>query len=317
MGSGSVFVRNALGKFWAITLVALIASVFSQVTKADESPHEIEVPKKLRKKLKSFEPSAAVFLPGSGNYLLASDDTTEEDTAMVFLMDDNGRVSKDPVYFDGLDTMTDIESLSADDGWVYALSSLSRNKKGKVLEERNLFARGRYGKGRLAEVESVELRSLLLRSLASAADPRLQKMKSRYDTLLETEASLVREGRLIIGLKDPQPRAGTAYVLDLGDVNSIFQGKGPEVNVAMQLEFGGEHKLSDMIIDGKRFLFATTLESGGGSIWSYEPSIEKLVELRQFSGVQPEGVAMNDKTGDLLMVFDQGDENALFTKERL
>jgi hypothetical protein len=287
------------------------------VLAANNQPEEIQVPKKLRKMLKSFEPSAVVYLPEDDSFVISSDDTDEEDTAMLFAMSRDGEVAKEPIYFDGLETMTDIESLSLDGGYLYALSSQSKNKNGKVLDERNIFARGQLEGHELRNTEWIELRSELLKAFRLSEQPALQALRPRFADLMEIEASFVREGNLVVALKDPQPRGGTGLVISLGDVNEIFQNEKIDpasIEVLHEIRFGNGNKISDMFPAWNRLVIATTREEGGGSLWSYSQS-GTLTEIRSFENEVPEGIAPFSPE-EMMVVFDQGEENGLFLTER-
>lgn len=299
-----------------ITLTALVL-LGPPVLAAPNQPQEIQVPKKLRKLLKSFEPSAVVYLSQEDSFVISSDDTDEEDTAMLFLMNREGEVAKEPIYFDGLETMTDIESLSMDGGYLYALSSQSKNKKDKVLEERNIFARGRLEGHEVRDTEWIELRSQLLKAFRLSEEPALQALRPRLADLLEIEASFVQDGELVVALKDPQTRGGTGLVISLGDVNKIFRNEKIDpasVEVLHEIRFGKGNKISDMFPAGDRLIISTTREEGGGSLWSYGPN-GSLQELRSFEEEIPEGIAPVSAE-EMMVVFDQGEENGLFAAER-
>jgi hypothetical protein len=263
------------------------------------APQEISVPKKLKKQLKSFEPSAALYLPQTKNYLVAIDDTTEDDAAMLFLMDKDGNVDQTPVTIAGLTTMTDIESLSSENGYIYAMSSQSRNKKGKVLKERNLFVRGKLKGHKLEETTVIELRPELLKALSSVTDSRLSSMQSSFDKLIEIESSYVRNGILFVGLKDSQPKAGAGIILELGSVDSLFAtGKldAKAVKIAAVLDFstagGADEKISDLLLNTDGSLIVTaTLENGGGSIWQFDGKNLKMVT--SYETEKPEGIAVH------------------------
>lgn len=293
-------------------------SVIMLVFLALLSPQEIKVPKKLKQQLKSFEPSATLFLPQTNNYLVAIDDTTEDDTAMLFLMDKNGNVDQTPVLIEGLETMTDIESISSEHGYIYAMSSQSRNKKGKVLKERNLFVRGKLKGHVLEETSVIELRPELLKSLNGVTDTHISSLRPSFDKLIEIESSYVKNGKLFVGLKDPQPQGGVGMILELGSVEAMFlSGKlDPKaIKVAAVLDFaragGTEEKISDLLINADGTLLVTaTLEDGGGSIWSYDSL--GLKEITSYQNEKPEGIA-HSENGDVLVIFDQGDNPGLYT----
>lgn len=294
----------------------LIASLITMNAMAT-SPQEISVPKKLLSQLKSFESSAVVYLPATDNFLISSDDTTEENTPMLFLMDKSGRVNKDPVIISGVKEMTDIESLISDNGYIYAMSSQSRNKKGKVLKARNLFVRGKLQGLNLVETQVFELRGELLKALSAATDARIETMNDTFDQLLEIEASYIKSGLLFVGLKDSQSRPGLGLLLELGSVDEIFKnGKldPSKLKVAGELDFakagGGEEKISDIALttDGN-LLVTATLENGGGSVWKFDG--KELTNIKYFSTEKPEGITSLGQ--DSLIVFDQGEDPSLFS----
>ena len=281
-------------------------------------PLAIKVPAKLMNTLKSFEPSAIQFLSATGNYLVAIDDTTEEDAPFLFLMDTNGNVDKTPVVIEGLSKMTDMESLSQENGYVYVMSSQSRNKKGKILKERNLFVRGKLNGHVLGETTVIELRAELIKALGTVADTRISSMQATFDKLIEIESHYIKNGVIYVGLKDSQSRPGVGLVLEIGKADTIFaQGKldPTQIRVSNELDFtksgGTEEKISDISLQKDGSLLVTaTLENGGGSIWSYEGQDLRLV--MSYENERPEGITFSDD-GKVIVVFDQGTEAPLYT----
>ena len=278
----------------------------------------IEVPKVLMKTLKSFEPSAVQYLSASNNYLVAIDDTTEEDAPMLFLMDNEGNVDKEPVVIEGPTKMTDIESLSQENGYVYAMSSQSRNKKGKILKERNLFVRGKLNGHILGQTKIIELRAELIKALSAASDARISSMQANLDKLIEIESHYIKNGLVYVGLKDSQSRPGVGLVLEIGKADTIFtQGKldPAQIHVSAELDFaksgGTEEKISDISLQKDGSLLVTaTLEDGGGSIWTYDG--KKLSLVNSYAYEKPEGITFSED-GKVMIVFDQGDEAPLYT----
>src|SRR5262245_43712699 len=102
--------RNGPARSWAFFFLLVLFLTFASVAYTAE-PRAIQVPRSLQKQLKSFEPSAAVYLEDQGSYLLASDDTDEDDSPWLFLMDRQGRVQSEPLSVLGVEKITDIESL--------------------------------------------------------------------------------------------------------------------------------------------------------------------------------------------------------------
>lgn len=281
------------------------------------APEEIKVPEKILKRLKSFEPSAAIYIEKSNVFLIAIDDTEKKNSPILFLMNEKGEVGQDPVVIDGVNAIMDIESLITDGDYVYIVSSQSRNKKGLDLKERNLFVRGKFDGKRIVESETIELRPLLLDALSQSRDPRITQVKGRFDKILETEGSFIREGKLFVGLKDPQSQSGQALVLELGDVDQIFRSHKIDhraFKVAFQVSLGVGNKLSEIIVSDNRLILASTKEGKNeGNLWSYDDNSGALKDLRFYSAALPEGLAIGKNRDELLVLFDQGEEKALFT----
>lgn len=202
-------------------------------------PREMSVPRSVLARVKSFEPSAAVYLADLDRYLIACDDTDEEKSALLFLMSRDGQVENEPVEMEGLAKMTDMESMSQDGSTLYVLSSQELNKKGKDKPERNLFVRARRDGRRVSVTDKVLLRPLLLRALERSQEPALSAMRGRYQQELNIEAHFVRDGQLFVGLKDPQPRPGTALILNLGPVDSVLAGRIQDPRVWQEIQFSG------------------------------------------------------------------------------
>jgi hypothetical protein len=282
-------------------------------------PLEMSVPKTLRKSLKSFEPSAVIYIEQRGQYLISSDDTTKSNDPWLFLMDDDGSVSPKPVVIEGVERMTDIESLSQDSGFIYAMSSQSRNKKGKVLEDRNLFVRGKLVGQNIKETEVVELRSGLIEVLKGLSDLRLRAVRSELEERLEIEASFVKAGVVYVGLKEPQTSEGKGLLLSLGSADEIFsegQLNPAKVRVITEIDFtesgAGQEKISDIApLEDGRFLVTATLEDGGGSVWQFDG--RKVELLKEYETERPEGITVG-KDEEVMVVFDQSEEAGLFSK---
>jgi hypothetical protein len=299
------------------TLIFLSLFFVASTSYANE-PLAIQVPAKLMQTLKSFEPSAIQFLSSTGNYLVAIDDTTEEDAPLLFLMDTNGNVDKTPVVIEGLSKMTDMESLSQENGYVYVMSSQSRNKKGKILKERNLFVRGKLTGHILGETTVIELRAELIKALSAVSDPRISSMQATFDKLIEIESHYIKNGVVYVGLKDSQSRPGVGLVLEIGKADAIFtQGKldPAQIRFSTELDFaksgGTEEKISDISLQKDGSLLVTaTLENGGGSVWNYDGQNLRLI--MSYESEKPEGITFSDD-GKVVVVFDQGNAAPLYT----
>lgn len=295
-----------------IVLTSLILGCFAF------SAEKITVPDKLKKHLKSFEPSGVVYLSDLDQYLVASDDTDKKDSPLLFLMDENGSVNKKPLLIKGLEKMTDIESLSHDEhGDLIILSSLSLNKNGKNLIERNLLVKAHRQGTEIEMVSQVELRPLLLKALKNS---EVSDLKSLYEQLkqeLNVEASFIKDGEFYIGLKSPQSALGTALILNLGPLDDLFSQEIQSVQLWKSINFaaisGEQDLLSETAFVGDNIILLTTNPNGTGCMWKFELQSNKLFLIQKFDNLNPEGLAIGPNFGEVLITFDQDEEAAMFT----
>ncbi|WP_216635882.1 hypothetical protein [Bdellovibrio bacteriovorus] len=270
------------------------------------------------KKLKTFEPSSALYLGDLNRYVLSSDDTDKNETPYLFLMDDRGQVDETPLRVQNLSQMTDIESMTQDgQGNMYLLSSLSINKNGANKFSRNLFSKvSRQGKD-LVLLEKVELRSLLLHAIKNSDIPDIQAIQNQVDQSLDIESHFIFDGQLYLGLKNPQPRPNEALILNLGRIEVLLKEQRiEELSVWKTVNFGGagtECLLSDLQMSGDEIYLSTTSDRGEpGYLWHLQISTDTLSRVDTFDDVKPEGLALRAKDNKLMIVFDQGLEPALF-----
>ncbi len=299
--------KNALGTFLSLTFSFTLFA----------NPRQVTVPESITAAFPTFEPSASIYLADQGKFLVASDDTNNKDEPFLFLVNEKGEVDKKPLKVNGLAKMTDIESISLDEkGTLYLLSSLSLNKNGVLKPQRNLFAKASIKGKDINVTESVDLRAKLLKALEESNDPVLKTMNSQFKTLLEIESSFVKDGELLVGLKAPQPKEGTALILNLGNADQLFTASSvSNIKVEHQIDFAADSNESDLLSDmqhiGNSLLLTTTLDSGGGRFWKYDLSSKKLTQLKSFETERPEAIAQmpDQKT---MLFFDQGEDTALF-----
>lgn len=299
---------SARGTAFLLGLICVCGQLNAAV--AGQEPRGIYVPPALRSTLESFEPSAAIYSERLGRYIVASDDTNKRKNAMLFTMDERGQVDEAPMEIPGLKKMADIESMSeGEDGALYVMSSQGLNKKGKEQKERNLLVRIDSINKKAGKSKSIELRPLLLAAIVSSKDSRLQKIASTLERKLDIESSFIKNGELFVGLKEPQPRPGVAFILRLGSITKVVDGNLDEVTVWKEVDFaaesGDQDLLSDMVWQGDTLFLSSTTRSQNGRVWSWNDS-ENLKVLQEFRGLKPEGLALDANKQDLLVLFDQG-----------
>lgn len=279
---------------------------------------DITIPESIAQTFDTFEPSAAAYLSDLNLFLVASDDTDDKDRPFLFLMDFSGRLDPKPILARGLDKMTDIESMFlADDGTLYLLSSQSLNKKGKEKPERNIMARATRRSRVITVTDSIDLRTILVKALQESTEPVLSEMAGLYFDELDIEASFVSEGKLFVGLKNPQPQSGKAVILDLGRVDSLFSDKSINPRLFRTIDFAKLSKrpslLSDMVRVEDHLFITTTLEdSSEGHVWKYEIRTGQLTLLESVQSAKPEAFAPYVLGKSAILLFDNGEETAQF-----
>lgn len=298
--------------------ILFLASLTSTHAMSFSPLQKVQVPERLRKKLKSFEPSAVLYLPDVGRYLLASDDTDKNETPYLFLMKENGEVDESPVLVQGLAQMTDIESLSQDGQDLYLLSSLGLNKKGANKFSRNLFAKVTRRGNSLVLEKKVELRSLLIDAIKHSNLPEFASIITDLESDLDIESHFISRGELYVGLKNPQPRPGQALILNLGSLEVLLnEERIEELSVWRTIDFSSVRReclLSDLQLAADDLYLSTTSDRGEpGRLWHLQISTNKLALLHSYDRVKPEGLALRDIDDQLMIVFDQGIETPLFS----
>lgn len=281
------------------------------------TPEEISVPPQVLNGLKSFEPSAVLYLADQDMFLIASDDTTKDDKPLLFLMNRAGQVSPSVIALDTIEKMADIESLSQDEsGMIYAMSSQGLNKSGQEKIERNLFVRGYLKNGEFKVDRYIYLRPLLLEALRQSNIAELQALSSNFTKKLDIESHLIKDRHLYIGLKDPQAGVGKALMLNIGPIDEIFFQKKLTISGVTTFNFrsisGETDLLSDMSLQEDKVFLTTTQESGAGRVWSYDLTTNNLQLLNEFEELRPEGLTFDKAHGHFMIVFDQSNEPALF-----
>lgn len=316
---------------------AFVKVAFAQAQAEEESsktpalgsiePMLISVPDNV-KSLSKFEPSGAVYMPDLHRFILVSDDTDEKDTPMLYMLNADGSLEADTLRIDGLPKISDLESISAvGHKDLYLMASQSVTDLGKEEPGRNLLVHVRRDGAMLKAVKTVKLRPALLKALKESPNRPLAEVSADIAKHLEIEASLVREGRLLVGLKYPLDNQRRSLILDLGPIDAIMKtGKVDPAQVSLfkALKFWPTGpkgtRITDLIaLDDQRFVIATTTKDKGkiGRVWIFDPAAGEPALLQEFPEYTPEGLAIDGRDGDLLVVFDEGKDDARYVKLKL
>lgn len=291
---------------------------------ASTEPEVIVVPEGVKARSK-FEPSGALYLPDLHKFAVISDDTDDDDTPYVFLMNSDGTLDTNLLQVNGLKKISDVESIASEnDKEFYLVSSMTKNSKGNKKKGRTLLSRIRREGTLLTAVKTLEFRDSLVDALKGSPLDPLTKMRSKFDDDLEIEASMIRGGKLIVALKNPLDDQDRSVVIDLGSVSDIMtNGKvqAKDVTVWKTIKFplfnSKSVHMTDMIqIDDQRLLVSTMSKGHGraGRVWLIDLKTDEPALLATYPSYTPEGLAYDSKNGDVLVVFDEGSDDPRFSK---
>jgi multidrug resistance efflux pump len=272
-----------------------------------------------------FEASGLAPEPGRQSYLLVSDDTglDSDRLPILFRMNERGEVDPAPVPIDGVDELTDLESIAVGSGsTLYVLASQSFSRNGKRPHARTAFLALELDGTRLRVRAEVHLAELLDR----AGEQALGALGLGGSTQqLDIEGLAAHEGTLYLGLKSPLDEQGRALIWAVTAPAALFEGKslesaGLRVFARVPLALGDSTRavaggISELLVlpDGSAVLAATpsTGDDALGAVFrlaKLAPGEAPVPELlRRFPDRKPEGLALSFTSPDrLLVVFDNG-----------
>lgn len=193
-----------------------------------------------------YEPSAVQQLP-DGRFLVAEDEKSHPFTLLTLRADGSSSavplVAAGPEAETALSKLDDLEGITADvHGFVYAVTSHSRNAEGKERKSREKLIRFRIeGQRAVAPVVATGLKAAL-----TAAHPLLAAAAEIAD--VKAEGGLNIEGlemtpdaqRLLLGFRSPL-REGRALVAAIENPREIFEaGAAPRIAPRLdELDLGG------------------------------------------------------------------------------
>ncbi|HDQ45778.1 MAG TPA: hypothetical protein ENN17_09830 [bacterium] len=296
---------------------------------------KIQVPLSLREKSR-FEPSGITWVPAKGKYLVVSDDTGLQDTPsehapFLHYMDESGHVEADPVPILGIDSVNDLEAVTALDSETFILvSSQNVSQKGKRPVSRERILKIRKEADRFVVLRSLDFLSLLLNS-HSVRDLKalgLAAADSDGRPVLNIEGAAYFDGALFLGLKAPVSPDG-AILWKLEDVDRAFEtGKIAPGQLVLygtvKLGKVGDNPagISDLHVDGDGVMWALSAIPGA------EPEeqtgglhrIDRLADgrlaarrLLSFPGLKPEGLGLREERRAMI-VFDRDQDVPLYAE---
>jgi hypothetical protein len=312
--------------FLQVSFPVARASEKTTKSKADmgpASPQLVSLPPSI-KNLSSFEPSGAVYVKDLKKFLVASDDTDKNHSPLLFLVDRDGAVDNQVAKISGLSEIHDVESVLQDEaGTLYLMSSQSPNKKGQITRSRDLLIRVKRTGVQFAADGTVELRPLILAAVHSSKDPDLVAIRSEMKTELEIEAGYLDNGHLKVGLKKPLLKDHSSVVLDLGPISKLLDTQkiaNEDFKVDFKIAFPDDEekntRISDIAKIGNKLVITTISKKPGrvGRLWSMNMATKSLEKIGEYPGHSPEAVAYDSDHNDLMVLFDEKDEPALYMR---
>lgn len=272
-----------------------------------------------------IEASGLIYLPDLARFLVISDDTPRKQ-AQVYLMDTAFRIEK-TVPIRGLDGMDDMEAIAEGaNGRVWILSSQSRSKGGKLKPDRKLLVKAlRKGgalelEGKMSLLDRLDSLSRVRKDLDWAA----WLQEGLAAGTVDIEGLAVKDGDLYFGFKAPL-RNGKAVILRVAGADAFLAGgPGPGADAVFlwksldlkDTRTGIACGVADLIFMGGDAWILSTGDAKGkategeghaGALWRLRGDEELPVELKDFGGAKPEGLARHDT--NLYIAFDNGSKS--------
>jgi multidrug resistance efflux pump len=294
------------------------------------APARMQVPASLLARTR-FEPSGLVWFPSLDRYVIVSDDTgfpgRDEHAPWVFAMTADGAVDPAPLVVQGIKQLNDLEAIAAsDDGALWLLSSQSTSRRGRRPASRERLVRAVLQGGVLTADGVMDLAKLLDQSPAQRAALGITDTRT-----LDIEAMAFHGGALFLGLKAPVDDRGRAVIWRVGNPARLIAGDlgGAAVSVWSKVELtvdadgravpGG---IADLLfLDDKTLVIAGTasgidpaVQSGSLAVATPAPNAMIAKRVRTFDGLKPEGIALDPSGEHLTIVFDRGNEAAMWVE---
>ena len=293
---------------------------------SNRAPRVIQIPSALKEKTR-MEISGAVWLEDLGQSLVVSDDTgidgKNEDAPWVFWVDPNGKLAPEPAVIQGVDRVSDLESVTmAPSGVLYFLCSQSKSRHGKRPLKRQYLIRVKRAGHTLTSTGETTFYQFLKERLSPQEQATLG-----VDESLDIEGMTWWKKGLLIGLKSPLSGGRTARLWHLTGLDGMFNPGNSAASEDFQIrlvadvalptgpdnEYGG---ISEMFAEGDQvYLLSTTLrgpEAGAAWTLNLKGNPKTPVRIAQWPGLKPEGLARISKS-QFLVFFDRGGDQPMMT----
>lgn len=274
-----------------------------------------------------FEPSAIQQLP-DGRFLVVEDERSHPLSLVTISAD--GRVESTALTagllqrFSSFWRLDDLEGLTLDQaGFVYAITSHSRNDEGETKKSREKLVRFRIEGNRVLGPKVVDglKRALTARHPVLAAAARIRDVKVSAGLNIEALAISPDQQQLLIGFRSPL-HDGRALIAHIENPAAIFEAdEPPRIAAALdELDLGGHgiRGLSYVPAVGEYLVIGGPAEREQAAfklwLWSGRPgaparrvTVAGLAGFARAEGVSP---AVIDGVQRIIIVSDDGDRTA-------
>lgn len=276
---------------------------------------EDQMPSVLMAQAEALESSGMVVLKDENALLIGSDDMGPNDSPFYLLPLDHPDKPVN-VPMNGVEKFDDLEAMSVSGGKIYAMSSLSKNKKDKVKPSRSLITRLKFKNGVVNIERALDMRTPLLQNLKS--QPALAVIVPEIEDKLEVESLAMDGNDAFIALKEPRLPDGTSVILKVrGLAQQIEAGRIDrlDLDVYQMLKLDSRvcdepSKITDMVKTRRGLLILSNCRRSEktGQIWyladgATAAQIEMLSTLKHG---RPEAMALTDDGRTLFVGSDNG-----------
>lgn len=274
-----------------------------------------------------IEPSGVIYIKDLNKSLMISDDNIE-DKPLLYLLNSDGSLDPHVIAVEGLDSIKDMEAIAQDkDDNIYLISSQSPNKKGKVTSARKLLVKAQRNGVNVKMTAKVSLYDLLNKlAKKNKYAPWVKFLKSSSKTRkkgkveLDVEGMVYSNGDLLLGLRNPVGRKKEVAVLRITNIDKVFTDSTLErdqVALAKVIELPTLRKddrhegISDLMIHEDDLIIVTANNRGKNKGRVLKTSLSQIdgevIEIVHYSDHKPEGITLDEKKGEFIVVFDTND----------
>jgi len=261
-----------------------------------------------------LEAGGLLYMAAAETLLVASDETGPSGSPF-WLMNLKNPEQTVNLSMKGLKEIEDVESLTSSGGRLYAMSSLTPNKKDKIKHERNLLIRFQLDGEQVRVDRALDFRTPFVSALKR--QPLLRSISGEFEAV-EVEAFSMDGADGYVALKAPQMPDGSTIVLKVrGLANQLESGRlgSLDMDVHAMVKLESKHckdpaRVSDIIKTNAGMLLLSNCKKSEktGQVWwlaDYAPQqqVSLITSLRHG---RPEGMSFGADAKTLYVAADNG-----------